>query len=262
MNLDVRDLAFSYHNSGEILHKVSFAAHDGDLIAVLGPNGVGKSTLFRCILGFLPKYKGTISVDGREARSLSRREFARCIAYVPQSSAPVFDYTVKELVLMGLTNHIGMMSSPKKEHEERALEALEQLGIADIAERGCGQVSGGQRQLALLARALVQDARILVMDEPTANLDYGNQYRVIERISHLGEQGYIVIMSTHDPNQALVHCNRALVMKGGFLIADGAPEEILTEELLSRLYGIRVGRTDGVGTQDEHTFCFPVGYLS
>lgn len=262
MKLDVRDLRFSYRGaSEEVLRGVEFCAKPGDVIALLGPNGVGKSTLFRCLLGFIRTWDGAIEFDGADLRGMSRRELAHAVAYVPQGTSQVFDYTLKELVLMGLTNQIGRVSTPKPAHEACALEALEGMGIAHLANRGCREVSGGQRQLALLARALVQDARILVMDEPTANLDYGNQYRVAEHVARLGDQGYTVIMSTHDPNQAILHANRAIVMEEGRIVADGAPSACLTEQLLSRLYGIQVGLGRGIYGGEPISFCLPAGYL-
>ena len=162
---------------------------------------------------------------------------------------------------MGMTNRLGIASSPTGQDEEHVLDVLEQLRIADLADVSCTQISGGQHQLALLARALVQDAQILIMDEPTANLDYGNQYRVMERISQLGKQGYCVIMSTHDPNQAYLHSNRALVIQDGRVLADGTPCEVMTEELLSQLYGICVGVSEAAYSKREFSFCLPLGYL-
>ena len=260
MNLNLEDVHYSYSNGTEVLKGISFNISGGDLVSVLGPNGVGKSTLFRCILGFLPTYSGTISIDGKSLKDMSRKELSHLIAYVPQSSEPVFEYTVKELVLMGMTNRLSIGGSPSKQDEEHVMDVLEQLRIADLAQCSCTQISGGQRQLALLARALVQDAQILIMDEPTANLDYGNQYRVLERISNLGEQGYCVIMSTHDPNQAYLHSNRALVIQDGHILADGAPQKVMTEELLSELYGIRVGVSEAFYSERKLSYCFPLGY--
>lgn len=240
-SLEVEGLAFSY-GTHQVLYDVSFSAEAGDFVAVLGPNGVGKSTMFKCILGFLTHYEGTILIDGVDARSFSRKEFARHVAYIPQSSSQVFDYSVLELVLMGSATRIGFLRTPGAEEEGRAMEILESLGIAHLAHQGCGQISGGEYQLVLLARALLQDAGILVMDEPTANLDYGNQYRVMDRISRLSEREFIVMMASHDPNQVLQHATRALIVDHGQVQAEGAPAEVMTAERLSELYGIDVHR--------------------
>lgn len=240
-NLEVKDLAFSY-GSHQVLYDVSFTAQAGDFVAVLGPNGVGKSTMFKCILGFLTRYEGTILIDGTDARDFTRKELARHVAYIPQSSSQVFDYSVLELVLMGSATRIGFFHTPGPEEEARAMEILESLGIPHLAHQGCGQISGGEYQLVLLARALLQDAGILVMDEPTANLDYGNQYRVMERIAGLSEREFIVMMASHDPNQVLQHATRALIVDHGCVQAEGRPAEVMTAPRLSELYGIDVHR--------------------
>lgn len=256
--LEVKDLTFSY-GGHSVLRGVSFAAEPGDFIAVVGPNGVGKSTMFKCVLGFLNRYGGQVLVDGRDARSLKRKELAQRVAYIPQSSDQVFDYTVLELVLMGSAARVSLFATPDKEEEERALGVLSELGIEHLAHKSCGQISGGEYQLVLLARTLVQDAKVLVMDEPTANLDYGNQYRVMERITRLAKRDFVVMMAAHDPNQVLLHANRALVIDKGTVRADGAPAHVMTDELLSSLYGIDVHRLSVEDNGRRMNVCVPVG---
>lgn len=256
--LEVKDLAFSY-GSHHVLRGVNFAAEPGDFIAVLGPNGVGKSTMFKCVLGFLSGYEGQVLVGGEDARRMKRKELARKVAYIPQSSEQVFDYTVLELVLMGSAARVSLFATPGVEEEQRALEVLAELGIEHLAYQGCGQISGGEYQLVLLARTLVQDAKVLVMDEPTANLDYGNQYRVMERIARLAKRDFVVMMAAHDPNQVLLHANRALVIDKGAVRADGAPADVMTDELLSSLYGIDVHRLSVEDADRRVNVCVPVG---
>ena len=239
MSVEVKGVSFSY-GSVDVLHNVTFRAGPGDLMAVLGPNGVGKSTLFGCLLGYLRPRAGQVLLGGRDVQTLSGAEIAREIAYIPQSAPVTYNYTVLDTVLMGVTHQIGIFSAPKQEHVDKAMAALESLGIAHLAQRGAQKISGGERQLALLARALVQDARVLLMDEPTANLDYGNSFRVMQRIQALGGAGYTVIFSTHEPNQAFRYANRVLALSGGCVAADGRPDEVLTGELLSELYGVGV----------------------
>ena len=239
MPIDVRALSFSY-GSVPVLQNVTFRAEPGEVIAVLGPNGVGKSTLFRCLLGFLRPTSGEVRVDDRPLREFSRRELAREVAYIPQSYTPTYDYTVRQCVLMGATAQLGALQSPTDAQQELTERTLESLGIAHLAERGSQRISGGERQLMLIARALVQDAQVLIMDEPTANLDYGNSFRVMQRVAQLGADGYTVIFSSHDPNQAFRYATRVLALKNGALLADGAPEQVLTEQTLSELYGIEV----------------------
>lgn len=257
MSIDIKDLSFSYGKK-QILFNMDFHADDGDLTAVLGPNGAGKSTFFRSILGFLKPSSGNILLNGKDITSLSRSDIAKEIAYIPQTISTVFNYSVLDTVLMGITHTLKAFRSPDASQKARALEILDQLGIAHLAYSGCGNISGGERQLVLLARALIQDARILLMDEPTANLDYGNQYKVMQRISGLAEQGYTVIFSTHDPNQALLHSNRIFVMKKGRSVINGSPSEVLTEKNLSELYGIGVTLTDvALPSGNEARVCIP-----
>lgn len=246
MQIELKNVSFSY-GAVPTLHDVSFAVPQGALVAVLGPNGAGKSTLFRCILRFLKPSAGTIRLCGEDTASIDRRRLAKLAAYIPQSSTPVFNYTVEDTVLMGTTGALSALQAPSRSERERCARALELLGISDLAQRGIAQLSGGERQLALIARALVQDARVLIMDEPTANLDYGNQRRVMQQVRALADGGYTILLSTHNPEHTLHYATQVLALQDGRVIADGATADTLTPELLARLYGIRaeVRRIDG-----------------
>ena len=257
MSIEVKNLRFRY-GARPVIGDVSFTAEKGALLAVLGPNGVGKSTLFRCLLGFLKPVGGEILVDGKELGAYSRRELAKKIAYIPQSHSPAFDHTVLDSVLMGMTAQLGVFEQPGQAQREKAMQMLRALGIEKLADRGCMKISGGERQLMLLARALVQDASMLIMDEPTANLDYGNSCRVMERVKKLGQTGYTIIFSTHDPNQAFSYATKVLALKDGGVMAVGAPEAVLTEDVLSRLYGIPVARCEMETVFGRKTICMPV----
>jgi iron complex transport system ATP-binding protein len=255
----VSSLSFSYaKNSRLILNDISFSVDKGDLLAVLGPNGVGKSTMFRCILGFLPHYQGNIHLNNRDIRTMDHREIAKYIAYIPQSTHPVFNYTVLDVVLMGLTNQVNLLASPNQKHIDEASVAMESLGIAHLRNAGYGEISGGERQLVLIARALVQKAKILIMDEPTANLDYGNQFRVMCRISDLADEGYSIILSTHNPDHAFLYANRTLMIYDGRVIADGVPTEVLDAQLIKDVYGVDVHIEDSRYGSRHHRFCLPI----
>ena len=258
MNVEVENLSVSY-GANEVLRGISFSASAGDCLAVLGPNGVGKSTLFRCILGFLRAQSGQILLGGKRIDKLSRAETAREIAYIPQITEPVFNYTVLDVVLMGMTNRLPVLKGPRQEDRNKAMEILDDLGIADLCSRGCVKISGGERQLMLLARALIQDAKVLVMDEPTANLDYGNRFRTMERISELGRKGYTVIFSTHEPNQAFHYANKVIALKDGKILTNGEPGKALTAETLSTLYGIDVYVAKVNAGDSDHFVSLPFG---
>lgn len=253
MQIELENVSFSY-GVVPTLHDVSFSVRQGALVAVLGPNGAGKSTLFRCILRLLKPSAGTIRLCGEDTAAIDRRRLAKLAAYIPQSSTPVFNYTVEDAVLMGTTRALSALQAPSRTERERCARALEQLGISDLAQRGIAQLSGGERQLALIARALVQDARVLIMDEPTANLDYGNQRRVMQQVRALADGGYTILLSTHNPEHALHYATQVLALQNGRVIADGVTVDTLTPELLARLYGIRaeVQRIDG------HTVLIPL----
>lgn len=258
MTLEVDNLTFSYgKNLDNVLRDVSFSANEGDLLAVLGPNGVGKSTMFRCILGFLRNYSGYVSLEGTDIKALDHKQIAKKIAYIPQSTYPVFNFTVLDVVLMGLTNQINLLSEPKQEHVDEAYAAMQSLGIGHLKNAGYGEISGGERQLALIARALVQKAKILIMDEPTANLDYGNQWRVMRRIVNLANEGYIIILSTHNPDHAFLYANRVLMIMNGMVIADGAPEDVMTADLIRDVYGVNVSIEDYENVRRSHKICIP-----
>ena len=243
MSLSVQHLCFSYGKQ-TILRDVSFAVQPGELLAVLGANGAGKSTLFRCVLGALPNYSGVISINDTDLRRMSARELAKHIAYIPQSHRPTSGYTVLDTALMGLSRQIGTFSQPKGEHTALALSALSRLGIADLADRDFSHLSGGEQQLVLIARAITQQAKIFLMDEPTSSLDYGNQFRVLQQIKELTKQGYTVLISTHNPQHALYFADRVLALNSGTVAAFGTVREVLTPELLQELYRVEVEFAD------------------
>jgi iron complex transport system ATP-binding protein len=196
--------------------------------------------LFRCLLGLLGGYRGEICIDGINAGKLSAREIAKKIAYIPQAHTPVFNYTVHETVLMGtnvLTNGLG---TPGRGERETTGQMLELMNISHLAGRGFAELSGGERQLALIARALAQKSHILIMDEPTANLDYGNQFRVMRQVKQLVKSGYLVVLSTHNPEHALLYADMVLVLKEGKAMVYGEPDKILDPDLIMNIYGVSV----------------------
>lgn len=237
MSICVESLGFGY-GERRVLDGVTFSVPEGCLCSILGANGVGKSTMFRCMLGLVKHYQGRILIDGQETKNMPPRELARKIAYIPQSHYPAFNYSVLDMVLMGTSAHGHGFAQPGKREERAALEALEQLNMGGFAQRDYFRLSGGERQLVLIARALAQQSRILVLDEPTASLDFGNQLIVMRCLRNLTKQGYTVIQSTHSPEQAYMFSDMLLAMYGGRVIAQGAPKDVLTQETVSRIYGV------------------------
>jgi iron complex transport system ATP-binding protein len=252
--LEVRGLHFAY-GERQILRGIDFSLKNGEFLATVGPNGVGKSTFFRCILGLEKRYSGSILLDNEDIRGKSPRAMAKTVAYVPQTHYPSFNYSVMDMVLMGTAAQGKEWAVPDAGQRRNAAEALERLGIADFGGRDFVRLSGGERQLVLIARALAQQARLLVMDEPTANLDYGNQIRVLLQVKNLSDQGYSVIISTHNPEHALLFAGRVLALHNGAIAADGPPEGVLTENLIRALYGVEVKlRRD----EEGKTSCTPL----
>ncbi|WP_294552343.1 ABC transporter ATP-binding protein [uncultured Pseudoflavonifractor sp.] len=237
MSIEVKHLSFSYGNR-QVLRDISFSVGKGRLLSVLGPNGVGKSTLFRCILGLLHGFQGEITVDGAVVSNLGARELARKVAYIPQSNYPAFQYSVFDMVLMGTTAQSRGFSPPGPKQEAAARDALERLDIGHLAGRSYTRLSGGERQLVLIARALAQQSPVLLMDEPTANLDYGNQIRVLTKVRALADAGYTIVQSTHNPEQSYLFSHQILAMKDGRVLAHGAPGDVMNEDLIRALYGI------------------------
>ena len=235
MSISITALTYSYGlGFGNALDKLSFTADDAEVTAILGPNGAGKTTLFRCILGLNGSYGGKIDIDGKSAASLSAKELAGLCAYIPQSYRGVFDYTVEEMTLMGTTGSVQPLSSPKANELKAARMALERCGIAHLGQRSFMRLSGGERQLVLIARAIAQRSRTLIMDEPTANLDFGNQTMVMELCRSLAREGYAILLSTHNPMHALWYADKAVAIKNGSAIACGNPDE----ELIRALYSV------------------------
>jgi iron complex transport system ATP-binding protein len=209
----------------------------GEVTCLLGPNGSGKTTLLRTLLGLLEPLAGRITLDGRDLALHSDRERALRMAYVPQSSESYFDFSVREMVEMGRTAHRGIFARPSSRDRDAAQEAMERLGIAHLAGRAIQRLSGGERQLALIARALATEARVLLMDEPTANLDFANQARVLDEIARLREAGSAILFTTHHPDHALRIAQQALLLRAGRMIASGTALSAVNSANLSALYG-------------------------
>lgn len=246
MKLEVKNISFAYHSKAVgakskqgplVLDKVSFSLDDGEMVAFLGKNGAGKTTLLRIIPGFLPPISGDVLIDGISVNSMNLQDKAKVIAYIPQFSHTAFAYTVMESVLMGRSPYISTFGKPTKEDEEQARKVMDELGILSLENRPTNEISGGERQLVLIARALMQNAKLLILDEPTSFLDYSNQLLVLEKAVELTKKGYCCLYSTHNPDLALSYSSRVIAMKDGQLAFSVEPQELENSDALSSIYG-------------------------
>lgn len=243
MILDVQQAAFRYDARRTIFSDISFTLAEQEVLCILGPNGIGKSTLIRCLANLYPLCAGSIRLHDRDVRSLLHRDVAKIIGYVPQAHEIVFPFTVREFVLMGRAPHLGLFASPGKDDYAQADAAIELVGIRKIADKPVSAISGGEYQLAMIARALAQEPEVLLLDEPTSHLDFGNQIRVLEIIDRLANEGLSVIMSSHFPDHAFLASNNVAIMQHGSFMAYGLAEEVVTEENLKQTYGVDVSIT-------------------
>jgi iron complex transport system ATP-binding protein len=249
------DFGYPDHPVG---HGVTLALAAGEIVCLLGPNGGGKSTLFRTLLGLLPAQGGEVRLDGDPLAMLSRAAIAKRVSYVPQAHTGYFPFTVRDVVLMGRTAHLSPFAAPSKRDADIADACLARLGLAALADHVYTRISGGERQLALIARALAQDAPLVVMDEPTASLDFGNQVRVLDEVRALAASGIGVIMATHDPDQAFLCADRVVLLHDGRLVADAPPREAITPATLAEVYGVDADVIDiTLATGETRRVCVP-----
>lgn len=235
--LEARDLTIGYGPT-RIASGLNLSLDANSVTCLLGPNGIGKTTLFKTLLGLIPPLAGAVRVGSDDLAALDRSAIARHIAYVPQAHIAEFAYTVLDLVVMGRTAYLGAFGAPRSADYDAAMNALDMLGIGSLAERDSTRISGGQRQLVLIARALAQQAHIIMMDEPTASLDLGNRILVLDTIRTLAKNGLAVLLSTHEPEQAYVTANQVAVLGRSNRFVTGAVESVLTSAELSQLYGV------------------------
>jgi len=240
--IEIQALSFHHPHSRElVLKEISFRVSPGEMTTVLGPNGSGKTTLFKCIIGLWTPQSGRICYKDQNLLQLPHAQRARMLATVPQDHDPPFPYSVIDVVLMGRAAHMGIFSTPAKADYSRAEEAMETVGVRHLRARAYTRISGGERQLVLIARALAQESPVLLLDEPTSHLDFRNQVLILKKVREIMKQRDLtVLMTLHDPNLAMLFSDTAILIEGGRLAASGSPQMVITEENLKRVYGIDV----------------------
>ncbi|MCL2021168.1 MAG: ABC transporter ATP-binding protein [Betaproteobacteria bacterium] len=258
--LSVRNIGFHYRPEKEILKDVSFSLRKGEVLCLLGSNGTGKTTLLKCLLGLLRPSSGEAQLLGENLLGVSAKKRAKMISYVPQSSALNFPYTVQEAVMMGRLPHLGFGSSPTAKDHREVEATLEEMGITDLAQRYFQQLSGGEKQLVIIARALAQRASLLILDEPTSSLDFFNQARTLKLIKKLAQQGNTVLLTTHSPDQAFLIADQVVMIKNGSVFACGRSDEVITDDNLTGLYGLHavVSSTSVISAGKNVKVCIPI----
>ncbi|MFH0921196.1 MAG: ABC transporter ATP-binding protein [Fibrobacterota bacterium] len=253
MNLSTRNLSAGYGNK-TVVSGINIKISAGEVVCLLGANGSGKTTLFKALLGLIPM-RGELLLNGKPHHEHTRKELACLMAYVPQTHIPSFPYTVLDMVIMGRTPYIDAYSVPSRKDGEESLRILGNLGIRHLQNRPYDELSGGERQLVLIARALAQAPRFLLMDEPTSHLDFGNQIRTLQLISRLAASGIGVIMTTHLPDHAFICATRVLALHQGKIVSEGAPREVIDSSLMKKMYDFDI---DVIPRPSGRCLCAPV----
>jgi iron complex transport system ATP-binding protein len=258
MKLTVRGAEFHYDSTGAGgFRDINFSLQDGEVMSILGPNGCGKTTLLKCLNCLIKPDKGSITADNREVSRLPRAEIARSIGYVPQMHQPVFPFSVLDTVLVGRAPHLKLLESPRLRDIRIADESLETMGIVHLRDKPYTELSGGERQLVIFARVLAQQPALLLLDEPTSHLDFGNQIRVLRIVEKLAASGLPIIMTSHFPDHAFLVSSKVALMKRGEFIDIGTPEGVITDSNLEKVYDIKVKVVD-INTGANRKVCVPV----
>jgi iron complex transport system ATP-binding protein len=245
--LAIENLSAGYGDS-LVLQDVTLRVDEGGICAVMGRNGSGKTTLLRCVNAILKPARGTVSAFGRDVARLSRVEIARLISLVPQSHSTAFAFSCVEMILMGGAGRIQPWSAPSRKDVAGAMEVLCEVGVEDLAPRPFNQLSGGERQLVMLSRALFQNAPIMLLDEPNAHLDFSNQHRMMEMMrAVVKRRGATALISLHDPNLTLHYCDRTVMLKKGRVVAQGPTGAVMEESILRDVLGDNIQTDVTVG---------------
>ena len=238
MKLTVENGSFYYKKNASVFKDINFEVNEGEILAILGPNGAGKTTLLRCITGMLKWKDGRSLLDEEDIASMTSRKLWKKMAYVPQAKSVSSAYTALEMVLLGRSSHLNIFEAPNQADVKKALEVLDFLGISHLAEKKCSEVSGGELQMILIAKALAAEPKVLILDEPESNLDFKNQLVVLDAISNLAKQGMACVFNTHYPAHALQRAKKALILSKGGAYVFGDINDVVTEENIRNAFGV------------------------
>lgn len=242
MILSVENGCFSYKKSNNkklLLENINFSVNSGDLVAILGPNGAGKTTLLRCIMGFLKWTKGRSTLDNQDIRNISYKKLWAEIAYVPQAKSTTSAYTVEEMILLGRSSHFSLLSMPKDEDIKKVHQVMEEMNLLKYRDKKCSEISGGELQMVLIAKALASEPKILILDEPESNLDFKNQLIILDTMSKLSQNGISCIFNTHYPVHALQRANKSFLLSKSGEYLFGETEDVITEENIEKAFGVK-----------------------
>jgi iron complex transport system ATP-binding protein len=253
--LEINNASFSYNGNGNVFEDIDMSIENSDVLCILGPNGTGKSTLIKCMNGLLKLNSGNIFLNDEDIYGMDKADLAKVMGYIPQSHHSTFSFSVFDVVLMGRAPHLSLTSVPGEKDFKIADKAIESLGISYLKDKTYTEISGGEKQLVLLARVLTQEPQILLLDEPTSHLDFGNQIRTLKVINRLSDQGLSVVMTSHYPDHAFLSSNKVAIMNNGSIMAMGEPESVVTEENMKRAYGIDVKVMD---VDESRKACIPM----
>jgi iron complex transport system ATP-binding protein len=240
MTIEVRELSFSYPKGVNIFADISFTLSKGEVLTILGANGAGKTTLLNCIANQEKPDSGRIVINGLPISRMSKNDFAKVVAYVPQFHQPIFPYSVLSFVTMGRAPYLRIYESPLKRDTDIAMQMIDLLNIRHLAEKSYLEISGGERQLVMIAQALAQEPDFLIFDEPTSHLDFGNQIRMLRLIEQLSQGGYGILLTSHYPDHSLMFNHTVAIMHEHSFIALAIASEVITKENMEEIYGLQV----------------------
>lgn len=256
MIIDIQGISFTYPGAKrKTLDNCSLSVNEGEIVSILGPNGAGKSTLLNCMCGLLSPQSGDVFIGGKSIKQLSAAEVSRHIGYVQQNHNPVFGYTVLHFVMMGSAPRLGLLRSPGKAERREAMELLESMGIAELADKPYTEISGGERQQATIVRAVLQRPEVILFDEPAAHLDYGKQLVILRMVKDMARRGFATVMTTHNPDHAMMLGGRVATVSRDGAVTCGSVEDVITKPRLKQIYSadINLIHTDCV----RRSVCVP-----